>query len=71
VLGGLVFRAEGGLLTKRLRWPLGDELRRQVDVESHGLENSEAAELLDLLKADLPVLNGVRGDVMGGTSHAG
>ena len=71
VLGGLVFRAEGGLLTKRLRWPLGDELRRQVDVECHGMEGSEAAELLDLLKADLPVLDGVRAEVLGGTSHAG
>ena len=70
VLGGLVFAAEGGLLAKRFRWPLGDKLRRQVDTECHGLEAPIAAELLDLLRADIPVLNRVRAEVMGVSGHA-
>jgi hypothetical protein len=62
VLGGLVFAAEGGLLKKRLRWSLGDELRRQVDTECHGMEAPAAAELLDLVWTDMPVLNRVRAE---------
>ena len=65
-LGSLVFSAEGGLLTRRIRWPLGDELRRRFDTECHGIDASAAVELLDLLKADIPVLNRVRAEVMGG-----
>jgi hypothetical protein len=70
VLCSLVFAVEGGLLAKRLRWPLGDELRRQVDIECHGLEPAATTELLDLLKADIPVLNGARAEVMGGIGYA-
>lgn len=69
VLGGLVFRAEGGLLMKRLRWPLGNELRQLVDIECHGPDVPDPAELLDLLRTDLPVLNRVRAEVMGGIQH--
>jgi hypothetical protein len=32
-LGHIVFRVEGGLVANRMRWPLAEELRRQVDVE--------------------------------------
>lgn len=71
VLGSVVFACEGGLLGRRLRRPLGDELRRQVDVECHGPEVPDATELLDLLRADLPVLNGIRAEVMGSARHAG
>jgi hypothetical protein len=71
VLGSLVFACEGGLLKHRLRWPLGDELRRQVDVECHGPEVPDATELLDLLRSDLPILNGIRAEVMGSINHAG
>jgi hypothetical protein len=35
-LGHIIFRVEGGLVTNRMRWPLADELRRQVDVECSG-----------------------------------
>lgn len=70
VLGGLVFATEGGVLAKRLRWPLADDLRRQVDTECHGMETSAASELLDLLGVDIPVLNGIRTEVMGGIGHA-
>ncbi len=70
VLGGLVFSVEGGLLTNRMRWPWGDELRRQFDTECHGLGASVAAELLDLLRADIAVLNRVRAEVMGGGNYA-
>jgi hypothetical protein len=32
-LGHIIFRVEGGLVANRMRWPMGEELRRQVDVE--------------------------------------
>lgn len=35
-LGGLLFRVEGGLVRKRLRWDVGDELRKTMDLECHG-----------------------------------
>jgi hypothetical protein len=35
-LGHIVFRVEGGLVVNRMRWPLADELRRQVDFECSG-----------------------------------
>jgi len=35
-LGGIVFRVDGGLVRKRLRWKTGDELRRMVDVGCSG-----------------------------------
>jgi hypothetical protein len=69
-LGGVIFRAEGGLLAKRLRWPTGDDLRRRVDLECHGVEARNVAQLLTLLRADIPVLNRVRAEVMGSARHA-
>lgn len=62
-LGGIVFRIEGGLVRKRLRWSVGDELRHQVDVECQGLHCPDASHVLDLMRADLPLLNEVRAHV--------
>jgi hypothetical protein len=59
-LGHIVFRVEGGLVTNRMRWPLADELRRQTDVECSGPDCPDATEILDLMRADLPVLNEAR-----------
>ena len=59
-LGGILFRVEGGLVGKRMRWPVGDELRRQMDLECHGQYCPDAREILELMRADIPVLNGVR-----------
>jgi len=65
-LGGLLFRAEGGLLRSRLLWPTGDELRRLVDVECNGPHCLDATEILQLMKADITALNEVRLQLNGG-----
>ena len=59
-LGHIVFRVEGGLVASRLRWPLADELRRQTDFECSGPDCPDATEILDLMRADLPLLNEAR-----------
>jgi len=56
-LGGIVFRAEGGLLKDRMRWPLGDRLREQMDIEANGCGVAAAAEPLALMRNDLSSLN--------------
>ncbi|MGA2795095.1 MAG: hypothetical protein ABSE69_16510 [Roseiarcus sp.] len=60
LLGHFVFRLEGGLVRNRMRWKLGDELRRQVDVECAGINRRDALEIMDLVRADIPMLNQVR-----------
>lgn len=59
-LGGIVFRVEGGLVRSRLRWKTGDELRRMVDIECNGSHCLNATDILQLIKADITVLNDVR-----------
>jgi hypothetical protein len=66
LLGHVVFRIEGGVVRNRLRWKLADELRRQVDFECAGLESREAIEIADLVRGDVPVLNDVRAELLGG-----
>jgi hypothetical protein len=63
-LGHIVFRVEGGLVANRVRWPLAEELRRQVDVECSGPECSDATEILELMRNDIPRLNDARAAVM-------
>ena len=53
----------------RLRWKLADELRRQVDVECAALETQDALEILDLNRTDIPILNAVRAELIGGLRH--
>lgn len=55
-LGGLVFRVQGGLLRRRLQWPVGQYLRRTMEIEANGFRIEDATEVLDLLREDLPVL---------------
>jgi hypothetical protein len=64
-LGHIVFRVEGGLVVNRMRWPLAEELRRQVDVECSGRGCPDATEILELLRDDIPRLNEARAAVMG------
>jgi hypothetical protein len=59
-LGGIVFRVEGGAVKSRLRWPTGDELKRQVDFECNGPHCPDATEILQLMHDDIPALNEVR-----------
>jgi hypothetical protein len=58
-------RVEGGLVANRVRWPLAEELRRQVDVECSGPECLDATEILELMRDDIPRLNEARAAVMG------
>jgi hypothetical protein len=67
LLGNIVFRVEGGLARRRSRWPMSDELRRMVDVGSHGPACADATELLALVRADIPLLNDVRLRINGGS----
>jgi hypothetical protein len=66
-LGGVAFRCEGGLVRSRLRWATGDELRRQVDIECNGTYCPDATEILQLMRDDIPALNGVRLRLNGGS----
>ena len=66
-LGHIVFRVEGGLVTNRMRWPLAEELRRQVDVECSGRDCPDTAEILGLMRDDIPRLNDARAAVMEAT----
>jgi hypothetical protein len=59
-LGGVLFRVESGLVSNRLRWRIGDELRHTADLECHGPSCPDATEVLRLLQTDLPLLNQVR-----------
>ena len=69
-LGHIVFRVEGGLVDHRMRWPLADELRRKVDFECSGPNCADATEILDLMRADVPLLNEARAAVTGSFRHA-
>lgn len=69
LLGQLVFRCEGGLLKDRLRWPIGDEMRRRMDRECNGLACLDAGEILHLVRDDIDQLNGVRAELNGGFGH--
>ena len=66
-LGGIVFRVEGGAVKSRLRWPTSDELRRLVDIECNGPHCPDAPEILQLMRDDIPALNGVRLRLNGGS----
>lgn len=63
-LGGLVFRAQGGLLRRRLQWPTGEYLHRTMEVEANGFGVEDATEVLDLLRNDLPLLDKERADAL-------
>jgi len=68
-VGGIVFRLEGGLVRRRLRWKTADELRRMVDIECNGPHCLDATEILQLMRSDIPALNDVRGALVGGGKH--
>ncbi len=70
-LGHLVFRVEGGLVERRLRWPLGDRLRWEADIECSGPECRDASDILDLVREDIPRLNEARAEVIGHTRRGG
>ncbi|WP_436637646.1 hypothetical protein [Microbaculum sp. FT89] len=62
-LGNILFAVEGGLMRRRINWPLANKLRRQVDVECQGQHCPNASQIIALLRADISILNEVRRDV--------
>lgn len=62
-VGTTVFRVEGGLVRQRARWPIGDELRRLVDIECNGHDCTDATEILQLTRDDIGLLNEERSHV--------
>jgi hypothetical protein len=69
-LGNLIFAVEGGLLRSRLVWSMGELLRQCAEFECQGSWCPDAREITALMRADLPLLNEVRAEVMGNAHHA-
>ncbi len=67
-IGDVLFRVEGQITRQRLRWPTAAELQRLVDLECHP-NIADATEILGLMRADLPSLNQVRVELLGGRNH--
>jgi hypothetical protein len=68
-LGDVLFRVEGQISKARLHWATADELRRLVDIECAGHGCADATEILTLMRSDLPELNRVRVELLGGRNH--
>jgi hypothetical protein len=60
LLGWLLFAVESSLVTRRLKWDTGNELRRMAEIECQGLDPEQAVLGLRLLRQDLPILNQAR-----------
>ena len=69
-LAQLVFRVEGGVLLERMAGETGRALRERYTFDCLGLSREAAREVLALMRAEIPRLNGIRADVMEGQSHA-
>lgn len=64
MLGHALFRVESGLVKDRIIWPDSVSLRRQADWNSFVVEPKEVVTLLDLLRADIDLLNEERANVL-------
>ena len=69
-IGDVCFRCEGQISKARLHWPTANELRRVVDLECAGHGCNDASEIIALMTADIPELNRVRVELLGGRDHA-
>ena len=65
----VLFHVEGGLLSRRRRTAQNDELRRINEEEASGVSPEQMLEAMDLMRADLPILNAIRANIMGGQSN--
>ena len=70
LLSNLVFYLEGGISKQRLRWPVGDELRRRAEIECLGEGCPDATEILGLRTGVLESMNKIRRQSIGESSHA-
>jgi hypothetical protein len=68
-LGNLVFYLEGGCLSQRLRWSVGDQLRELAQSNCLGIDSSAASEVFRLLPQDFPALNRLRRQIAGEARH--
>lgn len=66
----VLFHVEGGLLTHRRRTALTDSLRWVNEEEASGATPEQVRQAMDLMRADLPVLNAIRARIMEGQPHA-
>lgn len=62
-LGNVLFAVEGGLLRSRCDRPTAARLRHWAEIESQGPGCPDATEIIELIRADLPLLNEVRAHV--------
>ncbi|MWB77967.1 hypothetical protein GLS40_08030 [Pseudooceanicola sp. 216_PA32_1] len=69
LLGRLLFRVEGSLLTNRVGGDLSDRLHAQQTFETLGVDPRHAAQALDLMREDLPLLNCIRAAVLKEANH--
>ena len=70
LLSNLVFYLEGGVAKQRLRWPVGDELRRRAEIECLGDGCPDATEILGLRTGVLASLNRIRRQSIVESTHA-
>ncbi len=66
LIGGLIFHAESGLVTKRLIWGEGVRLRHAADMMQVGLPPEAVPEAFAILRGEIDLLNRCRADVVPG-----
>jgi hypothetical protein len=66
VTASALFHIEGGLLRRRCLSTLNDDLRTINERECLGLPPELGGEVMRLLRDDLPILNAIRAQIMGG-----
>ena len=64
IVAVMLFRIEGGLMTNRLRWPSGEQIKERADEIIPGLPIEVTTEGLELLRAEIPRLNIARGMII-------
>lgn len=65
-LGQVLFRVEGGVLSRRVGGDLSDRLHSQLMFETLGVDPLAAVQALDLMRQDLRLLNRIRRTAVGG-----
>lgn len=60
----LLFRAEASLVNKRLRWDGGCDLRAHADTLGRGIPPEAVPEALEVVRAELPLLNEIRASMI-------
>lgn len=68
-LGQVLFRVEGGQLIQRVGGDLCDRLHSQLMFDTLGVDPGLAVKALDLMRADIPVLNRIRATILKGQRH--